>query len=59
MEGEGEVNGGLLVVVIDTNPVHWVNVHPGRPSDFGLKHAVSSLCQLYQLEKLQMNDYAD
>ncbi|KDO30370.1 hypothetical protein SPRG_05081 [Saprolegnia parasitica CBS 223.65] len=38
-----ETQGGLLVVVIDTNPVHWMRHVAGQPREFGLKHAIESM----------------
>ncbi|ETV86645.1 hypothetical protein H257_01771 [Aphanomyces astaci] len=38
MEVVTDVQGGLLVVVLDTNPIYWMH-----EKDFGLKHAIESV----------------
>ncbi|KAG9410686.1 General transcription factor IIH subunit 3 [Aphanomyces cochlioides] len=38
MDGVADGQGGLLVVVLDTNPIYWLN-----DKEFGLKHAIESV----------------
>ncbi|ETW04901.1 hypothetical protein H310_04008 [Aphanomyces invadans] len=38
MDGVGDAQGGLLVVILDTNPIYWMN-----EKEFGLKHAIESV----------------
>jgi hypothetical protein len=32
---------GLLVVIIDTNPIYWLKERPNGSNEFGIQHTVS------------------